>query len=62
MLERSPRPLVTLEPRHAYAVLMFMRSLAVAALLQAQNVARMTASEIGFQNDPETIAERAAYS
>ncbi len=60
MLERSPRPLVTLEPRHAYALALFMRSPAVVALLEAQNAARMTASEIGFQNDPETIAERAA--
>jgi len=39
---------------------MFMRSPAVVALLEAQNAARMTASELAFQNDPETIAERAA--
>ena len=49
---------VTLEPRHALG--MFMRSPAVVALLEAQNAARMTASELAFQNDPETIAERAA--
>ena len=52
--------LVRMEPREAYALGMFMRSPAVVALLEAQNAARMTASELGFQADPETIAARAA--
>jgi len=52
--------LVRMEPREAYALAMFMRSPAVAALLEAQNAARMTESELSFQADPETIAERAA--
>lgn len=58
-LSSSPLGLIRMEPRDAYALLMFFRSPAVAALLVAQNALRMTASEIAFQNDPETIAERA---
>ena len=52
--------LVRMEPREAYALGMFLRSPAAVALLEAQNAARMTASELGFQADPETIAARAA--
>jgi len=52
--------LVRLEPREAYALAMFMRSPAAVALLEAQNAARQTRSELDFQADPETIAERAA--
>ena len=52
--------LVRMEPREAYALGMFMRSPAAVALLEAQNAARQTESEIAFQADPETIAERAA--
>lgn len=59
-IEHPPQRLVRFTPREAYALLMFFRSPAVVALLEAQNAARMTASEIAFQNDPETIAERAA--
>ena len=53
--------LVRMEPRDAYALAMFMRSPAAVALLEAQNAARMTKSELDFQADPETIAERAAH-
>ncbi len=53
-------PLVRMEPREAYALGMFMRSPAAVALLEAQNAARQTKSELDFQADPETIAERAA--
>ena len=56
--ERSPRPLVTLEPREAYALLIVLRSPAVAALLEAQNALRMTESEIGFQKDQAEEAAR----
>ncbi len=59
-LEHHPRPFVRLTPREAYALLMFMRSPSVVALLEAQNALRMTESELSFQNDPETIAELAA--
>jgi hypothetical protein len=52
--------LVRMEPREAYALGMFMRSPAAVALLEAQNALRMTEGELSFQNDPETIAERAA--
>ena len=52
--------LVRLEPRDAYALGMFMRVPAAVALLEAQNAARQTESELDFQADPETIAERAA--
>ncbi len=60
LLERSPRPMVTLEPRHAYALAMFMRSPAVAALLEARHAARMTGSELGFQQDQAEEAVRMA--
>jgi len=50
--------LVRMAPREAYALGMFMRSPAAVALLEAQNAARMTASELDFQADPETIAAR----
>ncbi len=52
--------LVRLEPSEAYALAMFMRSPAVVALLEAQNAARMTASEIGFQQDQAEEAARMA--
>ena len=52
--------LVRMAPRDAYALGMFMRSPAAVALLEAQNAARQTESELDFQADPETIAERAA--
>jgi len=53
--------LVRMEPREAYALGMFMRSPAAVALLESQNAARQTASELSYQADPETIAERAAH-
>ena len=53
--------LVRMAHGDAYALGMFMRSPAVAALLEAQNAARMTTSELDFQAAPETIAERAAH-
>ena len=59
-LSSSPLGLVRMEPREAYALAMFMRSPAAVALLEAQNAARQTESELDFQADPETIAERAA--
>lgn len=40
--------LVRLEPREAYVLAMFMRSPAVAALLEAQNAVRKTEGEIAF--------------
>ncbi len=52
--------LVRMAPREAYALAMFIRSPAAVALLEAQNAARQTESELDFQADPETIAERAA--
>ncbi len=52
--------LVRMAPRDAYALAMFMRSPAVTALLEAQHAARQTESELSYQADPETIAERAA--
>ena len=60
MLERSPRPLVTLEPRHAYALALFMRSQAAVALLEAQNALRMTEGELSFQDDQAEEAVRMA--
>ena len=60
-LSSTPLGLVRMEPRDAYALAMFLRSPAAVALLEAQNAARMTASELDFQADPETIAERAAH-
>ncbi len=57
----TPLGLVRMEPREAYALGMFMRSPAAVALLEAQNAARQTRSELDFQSDPETIAERAAH-
>ncbi len=59
-LSGTPLGLVRMEPRDAYALAMFMRSPAVVALLEAQNAARQTKSELDFQADPETIAARAA--
>jgi len=52
--------LVRMEPREAYALGMFMRSPAAVALLEAQHAARMTASEIGFQQDQAEEAVRMA--
>ncbi len=51
MLSRTGEPLITLDPRAAYALSMFMRSPAAAALLEAQNALRMTMSELAFQQD-----------
>ncbi len=50
-LSSTPLGLVRMEPREAYALGMFMRSPAAVALLEAQNALRMTASELGFQQD-----------
>ncbi len=52
--------LVRLHPREAYALAMFMRSPAVVALLEAQNAARQTESELGFQQDQAEEAARMA--
>jgi hypothetical protein len=60
-LSSTPLGLVRMEPRDAYALAMFLRSPAAVALLEAQNALRMTKSELDFQDDPETIAERAAH-
>jgi len=59
-LSSTPLGLVRLHPREAYALGMFLRSPAVAALLEAQRAARMTASEIGFQQDQAEEAARMA--
>ena len=59
-IEHHPHPLVSLTPREAYALLMFFRSPAVVALLEAQHAARMTASELGFQKDQAEEAARMA--
>ena len=50
-LESTSLGLVRMEPREAYALLMFMRSPAAVALLEAQNAARMTDGELSFQDD-----------
>ncbi len=60
-LSSTPLGLVRMEPHEAYALGMFMRSPAAVALLEAQNAARQTESELDFQADAETIAERAAH-
>jgi hypothetical protein len=52
--------LVRLEPREAYALLMFMRSPAAVALLEAQNALRMTEGELSFQDDQAEEAVRMA--
>ena len=52
--------LVRLEPREAYALAMFMRSPAAVALLEAQNAARQTKSELDFQEDQAKEAARMA--
>jgi hypothetical protein len=52
--------LVRIEPRDAYALGMFLRSPAVVALLEAQNAARQTESELGFQDDQAEEAVRLA--
>ncbi len=60
LLERFPSPLVTLEPRHAYALSLFMRSPGVSALLEAQHAARETENELEFQADQAEEAARFA--
>ena len=60
-LSSTPLGLVGMAPRHAYALGMFLRSPAAVALLEAQNAARQTEGELSYQDDPETIAERAAH-
>ncbi len=52
--------LVRMEPREAYALAMFMRSPAAVALLEAQNAARQTKSELDFQEDQAKEAARMA--
>ena len=59
-LESTSLGLVRLEPREAYALAMFMRSPTAVALLEAQNAARQTKSELDFQADQAEEAVRLA--
>jgi len=52
--------LVRMEPRDAYALGMFMRSPAAVAILEAQNAARQTESELSYQDDQAEEAVRLA--
>jgi hypothetical protein len=52
--------LVRMAPRDAYALGMFLRTPAAVALLEAQNAARQTESELGFQDDQAEEAARMA--
>ncbi len=56
----TPLGLVRMEPRDAYALGMFMRSPAAVALLEAQNAARQTESELSYQDDQAEEAVRLA--
>ncbi len=52
--------LVRMAPRDAYALGMFLRSPAAVALLEAQNAARQTESELSYQDDQAEEAARMA--
>ena len=56
----TPLGLVRMEPREAYALALFMRSPAAVALLEAQNAARQTGSELSYQDDQAEEAVRLA--
>ena len=59
-LSSTPLGLVRLHPRDAYALGMFMRVPTAVALLEAQNAARQTKSELDFQADQAEEAVRLA--
>jgi hypothetical protein len=59
-LSSTPLGLVRMDPREAYALGMFLRSPAAVALLEAQNAARQTESELSFQDDQAEEAVRMA--